>query len=259
MKIRVIIPSVRSDVFDDVREEVESALAPDCEISLANLRAGTASIESRYAESLAIPEIVRLAREAEEDGADGILLFCFSGIVPVIRETVSIPMVGALETSVLTALMLADTFSIITVVNSVVPMIRSAVREMGITEPLASIRTVDIPVMELGDADRLQKSLIEQSVKAIEEDGAEAIVLGCTGMMKVSRSVAQALANTGHQVPIINPATVTTGMLEMLIRNGLTHSRLSYFESQDRLVLASETDVSPMDLALHRKARRRTT
>ena len=236
MKIRVIIPIARPEVEQAVREEIESALAPDCEISLVSLTTGTTSIESRYAEVLNIPDMIRLAKNAEEEKMDGILIDCLSGAVPVIREVVAIPLIGAFEAAVFTAAMVADRFTIVTLLERVVPMLRTMAREIGVTERLASIRTIGIPVLELGDIKRLESSLVEQSIRAIEEDGAEAIVLGCTGMLQVAQAASERLADRGYPVSVINPTTASIGMLELLIRNGLTHSRLTYHSADDSVV-----------------------
>lgn len=240
MKIRVIIPVVGPEHDQTVLDEISSALSPDCEVSVRSLSRGTASIESRYAESLNLHEIIRLARQAEQDRVDGVFVDCLSGAISTIREVIDTPVIGAFEPAVYAAAMVADRFSIVTPVESVVPMLRSMARQIGVAERLASIRSFGIPVVQLGDLEPLSKSLVSASIKAVEEDGAEAIVLGCTGILKVVRTVSDALVDHGCPAPVINPTTAAIGTLEMLIRNRLAQSRLTYSRASDMgIILAS--------------------
>ena len=64
--------------------------------------------------------------------------------------------------------------------------------------------------------------------KAVDEDGAEAIVLGCTGMMGLAQDLAEAMAARGRPVPVVDPTASAIGYLELLIRNGISHSPLTY-------------------------------
>jgi Asp/Glu/hydantoin racemase len=55
-------------------------------------------------------------------------------------------------------------------------------------EIVASVRDVDTPVLELNDKGVLESKLLGQIEKAVVEDGAEAVVLGCTGMLGLAQS-----------------------------------------------------------------------
>ena len=62
VKIRVIIPIVGTQFNRALQKEVDAVRAPDCEITYVNLTTGVRSVQSRYAEALNTPDIVRLAR-----------------------------------------------------------------------------------------------------------------------------------------------------------------------------------------------------
>ncbi|HBB30486.1 MAG TPA: hypothetical protein DDZ80_04465 [Cyanobacteria bacterium UBA8803] len=231
MKILIIFPLATSAYNPDVIEEAKTVAAPDTEISVINLDQGPQSIESRYEEFLAIPDLIKKSQAAEQDGFDGILIDCFGEPgVEIIRELIDIPVVGGFNPAVLTATLISQKFSIITVEKRVISMLETLARDVGITENIASIRDVGIPVSELPDKNRLIAALVEESQKAIARDGAQAIVLGCTGMLGVANDVKSILYELGMPAPVIDPTTTAITFLESLIRNKLSQSRLTYYK-----------------------------
>ena len=142
-KILILIPIVPTQVVPEVKQEVDQVLAPDFTADYVNVKEGTCTIESLYAEYLNTGEIIRLSKEAEKNGYDGIFVDCFgSPGVSVVRELVDIPVVGGFDGAVLMANSIAQKFSIVTVVPSVDSMLESEARDLGITGNLASIRNV---------------------------------------------------------------------------------------------------------------------
>ncbi len=81
--------------------------------------------------------------------------------------------------------------------------------------------------MEKG-RERLPTLLIEQGVKAIEEDGAHILILGCTGMMGLAQEVEKGLKERGYEVPVIDPVKAAVKMAEALVDMGLSHSKMTY-------------------------------
>jgi allantoin racemase len=61
-----------------------------------------------------------------------------------------------------------------------------------------------------------------------DEDGAQAIVLGCTGLGRVAQVVPQRLAAKGKPVPVVNPTISAVAFSELFIRSGISQSRLTY-------------------------------
>jgi allantoin racemase len=230
-RIKVIIPIATDKYNEDTKKEVESVLAPDFEASYENLKEGTEYIESRFAEYVNTKDIIRIAEEAQKEHFDGIFVDCVGEPgVPVVRELVDIPVIGGFNTAVLTALSIAQNFSMIEPVPSVVPMVEDLARELGVTESMVSIRTVDIPVEDLQDKEKLFQKLFQESQAAILKDGAQSIVLGCTGMLDVAKDLEKELRILGMPAPVIDPTTAAVGSLQSLIRNGLSQSRLTYYK-----------------------------
>ncbi|PLR79938.1 hydrogenase expression protein HupH [Bacillus canaveralius] len=229
MKIKVIMP-ITSDIFnEEILEEVKFYASETTEVGVTSLDYGPASVESEYDEALCVPNFLEKAKEAEEEGYDGVISDCFGdpGVKPA-REILDIPVVGACESSMLFASSLAKSFSVVTVLPNVVPMIENISKTLGVNGNLASVRYVNIPVLEVHDKDRLKNGLYEEMIKAIEQDGAHALVLGCTGFMGVAAELQQRLKQNGYEVPVIDPVFAATKLLESLIAMGVKQSRLTY-------------------------------
>lgn len=229
MKIKVIMP-ITSDVFnEEIKKEVKYYASETTEVGVVSLDYGPASIECEYDEALCVPNFLEKAIEAQEEGYDGIISDCFGdpGVKPA-REVLDIPVAGACESSMLFASALGKSFSVVTVLPNVVPMIENISKTLGVNGNLASIRYVNIPVLELHEKDRLKKALYEEMIKAIEKDHAHALVLGCTGFMGVAAELQQSLKENGYDVPVIDPVFAATRMLESVIAMGVKQSRLTY-------------------------------
>jgi allantoin racemase len=229
MKIRVVVPIITDRFNEAVGREAAGFAAPDTEIDVVSLDKGPASIESFYDEILAAPFITGEVQRAEQERCDGVFITCFGDPgVESSREVVDIPVVGGFQPAALTASLLSDRWSVVTVLERLGPMVRHNARKLGLIENLASVRAVDIPVLSLEDTGMLKDRLLEQAKTAVREDGAEAIVLGCTGMLGLARDLMTDLTDAGLPVPVVDPTAAAIGYLQLLIRAGLVHSKRAY-------------------------------
>lgn len=229
MKVKVVLPIISSIFNEEVNKEFEFYASADTEISVENLDFGPASIESQYDEALAVPNFLEKAIAAEKEGYDAVICNCFgdSGVRPA-REIIDIPVIGPGEAAMLLATSLAHTYSIVTVLPNVVPMIKDLSKLTGLDEKLASVRYVCIPVLEVNDKERLLQGLFEQSLQAIKEDGAHSIILGCTGFLGMATDLQEKLLQNGYDVPVLDPAFAAIKLVETFVAMNLKQSRLTY-------------------------------
>jgi len=235
MKIKVIVPVTTKKFVAPTREEVEKFASKGTEIDVEAIEYGTASIESSYDEMLVAPGIIKVAEKAQSDGFDGVITDCMCDpALDALREKLDIPVVGPGSISMLCAADLAHRFSIVTVLENVVTILENRVMEVGLGSKVASVRFINIPVLDLTDVKKLTSALVDESIKAIAEDGAHAIVLGCTGMLGVADDLSDALKKKGYGVPVIYPVAVAVKYLEMLIALGLKQSKKTYMPPPDK-------------------------
>ena len=229
MRIKIIAPVITDRFNPSIEKEANAFALSDAEIEVENIRQGAASIESAYDEVLNAPAIVEAAVRAEREGFDAVFVDCFGDPgVDAARERVSIPVVGGFQPAVLTARLLTDRFSIITVLPNGFPVFRALIRKQGLEGCVTSVRWVNVAVLDLSEAAVLGDALAAEAEEAVRGDGAEGIVLGCTGMLGLARSLQETLAARGLEVPVVDPTGAAVGVLLTLHRNALSHSKRTY-------------------------------
>ncbi|MCQ6268362.1 aspartate/glutamate racemase family protein [Fictibacillus sp. WQ 8-8] len=207
---------------------LRSYACPDTEVDIVDVDEGPASIESLYEEYLSIPNTVDLMLEMENKGYDAAILGCYGdpGLDAIREVTEKMVVVGPGEAGAMAAALSGYRFSIITVTNSIVNPLYHLVEKAGVGKKLASVRAIETPVLELASnkAQTVQK-LIEEGRKAIEEDRADTLILGCMtmGFLNVAEEMAEELG-----VPVINPGKISLKFAEALAGAGLVHSKLAY-------------------------------
>lgn len=229
MNIRVIVPVTTKAFVAGTDRAYQAAARPDTIISTVGLDRGPASIECDYEEALALPDLLLKVRAAAAEGMDAVVIDCMMdpGLAAA-RELVDIPVIGPAQAAFHLAAMLAHRFSVVTILERDIPLLDRLFRQYGVAEKIASARVINIPVLDLDDEARVASAAAEAAAKAVEEDGAHAIVFGCTGMRGVTDGVAQALREQGLDVPVINPSVAALKLAESLVDMGLSHSKRTY-------------------------------
>ena len=229
MKIKFIVPVFSEETLLPMQERVQQYVSSGTEVHLESIPYGTVSNESFYDEAVNTPGILKIAMKAQQDGYNGIFIECMLDLgIDAVREAVDIPVVGPGRTSLLYAADLAESFTIISSLgNTNMPFLR-LVRSLGLEQKLASVRSIDIPVLDLSDRNKFFTAVLETTQKAIEEDGAHAIVLGCTRMIDVEADIRENLNEKGFNIPVVYGVPLTLRYLETLITNGLSQSKLTY-------------------------------
>jgi allantoin racemase len=227
--IRIITPVTTHGIrsLEDVRPYERGGVR----FSHALLDSGPVSIESEFDEAYAVPDMLKRVAEAEEAGCNAVIIDCLGdpGLRPA-REIASIPVLGPGEISFHTAAMLGQRFSIVTVLDSVKPIFRNNATLYGVANQLASIRVVNVPVLEIEkDLPRIHRLLAEQALCAVREDDAEVVILGCTGFCGCGSVIeAKLRQETGMYIPVIDPIPLTAVTAIAWVEAGLAQSKRTY-------------------------------
>jgi allantoin racemase len=171
-------------------------------VSLA-MDASPDNLEYRTFEALIVRETVELARHAARNDFDGVVIGCFYD--PALLEAREISgdavVVAPCEASVQVATRLSNRFSIIVGQSFWIEQMTARVREYGLENKLASMRSIDCSVCRLQIDPTKTKQMIKNAARrAIDEDGAEAIILGCTMEFGLFLELQDMLG-----VPVIDP------------------------------------------------------
>ena len=234
IKIINIFPDIYTDAFKGAAEERKklSNLMRERTGGLVELQTvfvdkGLASIENAYDESINTPFILEKVKWSEEQGCDAVTIDCMGDAgLEAAKDLANIPVVGACESSVHLASMLGKRFSVITILPETEWLVRDGIRKYGLEANLASIRIINIPVLELErDIEKTKAVAGEAAEKVVVEDGAGAIVLGCTGMAGLAESIYDHLKEKGYDVPVLDPLRVAINTAIMIVLLGVRQSK----------------------------------
>lgn len=213
--------------LDRRRDKLQSWAHAGTEVTVRAAASGPASIESMYEEYLSVRGTAGALQEVQTQGYDGAVVGCFGDPgLDGLREVTDMLVVGPGAASFALAATLGHRFGIVTVTGSIVAGLRRLVWETGLLDALAGIRYIETSVLEINqNPDIAVQRMLEQGRAAVEQDGADTLVLGCMsmGFLDVAERLSAELG-----VPVINPSKASLKMAEATIALGLSHSRRAY-------------------------------
>ena len=226
MKILVLNPNTSQAVTDRIAGVVRRLARPDTEAVVTQIPHGPEVLESYYDESLATPYVLQAVREAAAQGFDAVIIaaFCDPGLEAV-KEISAIPVYALEETTFSVALLLGNKFGILTEKKHKVAVKQQHVRKHGLESRFASVRPLNMGVMEIACApERVKQVGTEVARRMVEEDGAEVIIMGCASMAGYSADLERELG-----VPVLDPIAVTLKVVEGLTEIGVRHSKIGLY------------------------------
>ena len=230
MRILVINPNTSNEMTKGIDITAKKYAREDTEIISVSNKKGPASIESNYETALASEGVLDWVILANNEKYDAIILACYGDpALEASREISEIPVWGIGETSMHFASMLGRKFSVITDLTREIPWVERDVLRFGLEAKFASARAPGIAVLELqSNFDATLQGLIKESRKAIEEDGAEAICLGCAGMAGYDEAVEKA---TG--VPVLDGVVCAVKFAEAMFDYKKSVSKISAYQKPE--------------------------
>ncbi|HHV78318.1 MAG TPA: hydantoin racemase [Firmicutes bacterium] len=213
--------------------------APGTELSVVGLEQGTAHLEYHAYAAASLPEILCKIQDAEQSGFDAAIIGCFYD--PGLREArevaVRMPVTAPAESALHLAALLGHRFSILVGRRKWIPAMEENVRRYGFADRLASFRPIGMGVLDFRrDPEETGRRLLSAARSAIEEDGAEVIILGCTMQLGFFQQLQESLG-----VPVIDVAVAALKHAEMLseVRAwGWTPSKIGGYETPPEHELA---------------------
>jgi allantoin racemase len=209
------IGPVGTDVFDlDTIKILEEAKRGQTHVDVVSLPADRPRhLEYHAYEALVIADIVRITYQAAND-YDAIVIGCFYDVgLREAREVSGRAIVTApCQSATAIASNLGNTFSVLVGRRKWIPKMSENVRLYGHGHRMASMRPLNLGVHDFQvDHNRTCDRLLTEGRKAVQEDGAEVLILGCTAEYGFN---AEMQAELG--VPVIDAVTAPFKYAEFL-------------------------------------------
>ena len=226
MKIKIINPKTTSSMTESIERMAKRYADSDTEIIAVSPKTGPDSVETYVDEYLAIPGVLQEIVKGEQEGADAYIIACFGDPgLQAAREITDKPVLGIAESAIATAKVLAPYFSIVSVLDRSRKVTEDVVKNYGAEPFCRSIRSTGLSVLEFGRNPEMGlAALAQQGRKAVEEDGAECILLGCAGFVDFVDSLKEELG-----VPVLDGVMPAIKLAEAYVKMGVKTSKANTF------------------------------
>ena len=228
MRILVVNPNTSAEMTAAIHGAAELAAGPDVLVETVQATSGPRSIEGAFDEAVSLPGTLERVLRADPE-TDAFVFACFSAhlAIDATRELTGKPAVGIAEAAMAVASLIAHRFSIVTTSPRWEPLLQDAAQKYGYQTRCASVRSSGLSVLDLHTLPREQviETLVEEARRAVREDGAEAIVLGCAGMADLEARLRESL-----DAPVVESVAAGVSMALSVARLGLGTSKVGAYQ-----------------------------
>lgn len=207
------------------RAQLQAAARDGTDVDVFSADSGVPYVESTYELHRTEVAVAEKVVELADAGFDAVMgsAFLDNGL-DAARELVDIPVVGPAKTTLYLAATLANRFAIIMAAGDLGKHAWARAKLAGVVDRVVAIPTLEVTVAEFFRApERAADRVAEVGRSTIEEDGAQAIVLGCGATTGLAAALTDRLG-----VPVLDPGLVALKHAEMLVDLGLSQSKLAY-------------------------------
>lgn len=172
--------------------------------------------------------VLEAGLSAEDEGYDAVVIDTTTdSSIRALRSRLEIPVVGAGMTAYAVALVVGRRFSIVTYTDEHRFLVEDSLHSYELRDRCASVRAIGVPpVLEDAPQEAQEEEVerfVDEAQRAIKSDGADTILVASTTMHKAAAAMAAHLP-----VPVIDPGPMAIALAELLVRLGLSHSKLAY-------------------------------
>ncbi len=201
--ILVVNPNSTVAVTEGIDRALDDLRGPEApEIRCVTLAEGPPGIETQAQIDGVVAPLCRLAADLEDE-AGAFVIACFSDpALAELRAASTRPVFGIAESAYRQAAEGSGRFGILSIVEASVGRHRRYLERLGLLDALAGDRPVEIAVDALADNPKASLArMTDVGRLVVEQDGAEALVLGCTSMAPFKDDLSAALG-----VQVIEPS-----------------------------------------------------
>lgn len=184
---------------------IASDISPDQPIFEGHtMLLGPSIVTDEAALDSAANQIVTIGENLARHGIAGLLISGFGDPgLPELRQRVTIPVTGIAEAGMQKAAQMGRRFSVITTTPALQTSIEQTAQRYGHGCELASVRITDgEPEQTMKDPQNMAHLLLEVARQCIQQDGAQALLIGGGPLAIAARTIGQAI-----DIPIIEPVS----------------------------------------------------
>ncbi len=221
MRLLIVNPNTTESMTRKIERVAREVAASGTEVLAVNPAMGPVSIEGYYDEALSVPGLLEEIARGERAGFDAFVIACFDDTgLDAARTLATGPVLGICEAGMHCASMIAGRFSVVTTLERSVPAIEGLAMRYGVGHR-CRVRASDVPVLALEDPHSDAGRKLRAEVRAaVEQDRAEAVLLGCAGMADLARELSEEF-----HLPVLDGVACAVKLAESLVALGLGTSK----------------------------------
>lgn len=225
MKILVLNPNTSATMTAEIDAAARVAAAPGTEIRTTQPGFGTVAIDSAaesYLSAVGVMDLVATQLAGGTFNADAVVLAGFGEHgKDALQEMLDVPVLDIAESAAHVAHLIGRRFSVVTTLARSIAPIEDRLLLAGLAAHCASVRACGLGTAEV-DADPAGAvtAIVTEAGRAVTQDGADVICLGCAGMAGVTAAITEALG-----VPAVDGVAAAVGLAQMLVGLGLSTSK----------------------------------
>jgi len=223
-KICIINPNTTKAMTQKIDLTAKNFASKDTEIISVEPKVGPDSIEGFYDEAFCIPGLIEEIKK--QNDADAYIIACFDDTgLEVIRSITEKPVIGIGEATYHVATMIAGNFTVITTLSRSIRPLTHNLKKYGLFENCVKVTAIEVPVLDLENIssenlDKLNKVIQD----TMENDNAEAIILGCAGMADLASNL-----EIKHKLPVIEGISSAVVLAESLVNLKIKTSKVGSY------------------------------
>lgn len=195
MRLLIVNPNTSEGVTEVIAREAQRVASPGTEVIAATARFGVSYIETQ-AEAVVAAHATLEALAEHAAGCDTAIIAAFADPgLEAARAMLDIPVVGIAQAAMTTASLLGNRFSLVSISRRMIPLFHACVERNGMASRLASMRMVEGPVRDVAAAGvELETPLVDLCRRAVDEDGADVVILAGGPLAGLADQVAGRIA-----------------------------------------------------------------
>jgi allantoin racemase len=229
MKILVLNPNTSETMAAEIAAAARAVAHVGTEIDCMGPYFGAAAVDSAAESYLSAVGVMDIVARLLADGRfpyDAVVLAGFGEHgKDALQEMLAVPVFDIAECAAHVAHLLGRRFSVVTTLTRSIAPIEDRLLVAGLNAHCESVRACGIGTAEV-DADPAAAvaAIVDEAARAVSDDGADVICLGCAGMAGVAEEISRKVG-----VPAVDGVAAAIALAQAVIGLGLSTSKAGVY------------------------------
>ncbi|AQA05279.1 Asp/Glu/hydantoin racemase [Mycobacterium sp. MS1601] len=229
MKILILNVNISAGMTSEIDAAARSAAAMGTEIVTRAPLFGSEAVDSAaesYLSAVGALDLTARLLDAGTFDFDAVILAGFGEHgKDALQELLTVPVLDIAESAAHIAHLVGRRYSVITTLARSIPAIEDRLLLAGLSAHCASVRACGLGTAEVdADLSGAVDAIVAEAQRAIEDDGADVICLGCAGMAGVTAAISARLG-----VPAIDGVAAAVALAQAVVGLGLHTSKVGAY------------------------------